>query len=82
MDAGTVIGIIGTSMTVVNVLILVPLRSDIKDLRDRDKEFVAKDIYDKDHTAQEKVNSELFKRTRDVELKCAKNHGGRAYEKC
>lgn len=76
MDAGTIIGIIGTSLTAFNVLILFPLRSDIKDLRNRDKEFVAKETYEKDHGAQQKVNSELFNRTREVEIKCAKNHGG------
>ena len=76
MDAGIVIGLVQLGVTVFGGFVLMPMKSDMKDLRDRDKEFVPKETYNKDHEAQQRVNGELFDRTRKVEIICAKNHGG------
>ncbi|MGE4268237.1 MAG: hypothetical protein AB7F25_12440 [Deferribacterales bacterium] len=80
MDAGIVIGLVQLGVTVIGGFVLMPMRGDIKDLRDKDdkthEKFVSKETYNRDHATQEKVNDDLFKRMNKQEVLCGTRHGG------
>lgn len=78
MVATDIIATIGLVVEVLLAFVILPMRSDIKELnRDNKampKDYVSKEDYQTDRQEQRAVNAELYKRVTATEKECAANH--------